>query len=215
MDVKYRTPVSDLISRQNRAKAYLTILETVVQVQSLTGLIFDSYEADMCLSDIRDDPQQLVRVLSAWDSEEERLRHETAAFIFAVRRYLPRNCRPYVYFGMTSSDLMDTADAMIYNQIINEHFTPLLFQLFKHPVPDTPKLRRGRTHGRLAETVDTYRPYLKAQHDLRRAWVLLDGKRLLAKISGPVGAYNAALTLNVEHRVCEKCTAPAEPRRIT
>lgn len=128
-----------------------------------------------------------------WRYWEEELRHETAAFVAAqAERIEDDRARSLIYLGMTSSNLQDTSDAIVWTQILGR------FRKLAALIPASPQnadgQRVGRTHGQQAEVVRVMAVYERFRRDLSQALERLIHEPLLASLGGPVGEYSPQLT---------------------
>lgn len=192
MDPRYSTDIQALMTREAACHRYRKILAVVASAQHRHG-VFDNDQVPHAIWH-----GVTSTVLWCWADYEKQLKHETAAFVKAVRHTMhPKDTRPYVYLGMTSSDLIDTAAAMHWNEVWRDHLLPATEELMAILISwsQEPGQRMGRTHGRIAEPVDIGAPYARAARDLLDVQMELNSRHYIpAKLSGPVGQYNRALT---------------------
>jgi adenylosuccinate lyase len=124
--------------------------------------------------------------------------HDVIAFLSAwADRTSPREAAAYVHFGMTSSDLVDTALAIALTEasdLLIARTASLTAALREHALAHRDTLRAGRTHGIHAE------PDVWGHRVADFAFAMARcGKRLRAaresvavgKLSGPVGTYSS------------------------
>lgn len=129
------------------------------------------------------------------EAEEAVTRHDVMAFLNVWRRGMSADVAGWVHRGMTSSDLVDTANAVRLAQVSDEIYLALhklTYETAHHALMhwDTPRL--ARTHGQAAEAstwgyrvADFSLALLRCQHVLSAARSAV----LVAKLSGPVGNY--------------------------
>jgi adenylosuccinate lyase len=128
---------------------------------------------------------------------ESRTRHDVIAFLAAwADNTNPRSAAAYVHFGMTSSDLLDTALAVQLGEatgILLAGADRLVAALREHGLAHRRTVRPGRTHGVHAEpdvwghrVADIAFAAARARDRLRAAGDAL----AVAKISGAVGTYS-------------------------
>lgn len=214
MDPRYSTALSGVVSKPNRARAYLRVLAAVANSQYSNGL--HGSNAGQLVHALANDSESFGAIMELWGTHERELNHETAGFIRAVRDLLPAEARPYVYWGMTSSDLSDTADALIYQECVSVYIQGEIQKLIRLlpersvPVNHIPFRRRGRTHGQLAEPVPYFKHYQRAERNLSRVQYNLQLCMLPGKIAGPVGDYNQACTPMVERLVMQSLGIEAD-----
>ena len=123
--------------------------------------------------------------------------HDVIAFLTAwADNTVPRSAAAFVHFGMTSSDLLDTALAVTLTEatdLLIARATALVAALREHGLAHRDTLRAGRTHGIHAEpdvwghrVADFAFAVARCRDRLRRA---RDGVAV-GKLSGPVGTYS-------------------------
>ena len=123
--------------------------------------------------------------------------HDVIAFLTAwADNTSPRSAAAYVHFGMTSSDLVDTALAVQLTEatdILLVRATALVAALRDHALAHRGTLRPGRTHGVHAEpdvwghrVADFAFAAARCRDRIRRAGDAV----AVGKLSGPVGNYS-------------------------
>ena len=123
--------------------------------------------------------------------------HDVIAFLSAwADNTTPRAAAAYVHFGMTSSDLLDTALALQLagaTDLLIAKATALVGALREHALAHSGTLRAGRTHGIHAEpdvwghrVADFAFAMARCRDRLLRARVAV----AVGKLSGPVGTYS-------------------------
>ncbi len=129
--------------------------------------------------------------------EEKKTKHDIRALANVIKANVSGEAKPFVHFGATSYDIVDTANALRYKDTVNELLLPSLIELEKEWIKLAEKnagvVQVGRTHGQhavpitfgftLAEYVDRLGNRIK---EIERTTNNLTGK-----FSGAVGAYNA------------------------
>ncbi len=124
--------------------------------------------------------------------------HDVIAFLTAwADNTTPREAAAYVHFGMTSSDLLDTALAIQLTEatdLLIARTTTLTAALREHALAHRHTLRPGRTHGMHAEpdvwghrVADFAFAMARCGARLRRARTAI----AVGKLSGPVGTYSS------------------------
>jgi adenylosuccinate lyase len=133
-------------------------------------------------------------------------RHDVVAFLTCVAEYVGPAAR-FVHFGMTSSDLLDTANAIRLKDsadiLINDLESIIgVLKEKAHQYKMTPMI--GRTHGIHAEPITFgmklalwYREMIRNQARMEQAKMAVS----VGKISGAVGTY-AHLAPEIEKEVC-------------
>lgn len=146
---------------------------------------------------------------------EESTRHEVVAFIEAAAEKFPEVAR-FVHFGVTSSDIMDTALSVQIQRagaIILDRLDGLSDALRKQSLKyrDLPCV--GRTHGMFAEPTSFglrfVRFYMEARRNRERMAQALKNARY-GKVSGAVGNF-ANVPPSIEAFVCKKMGLLPEP----
>jgi adenylosuccinate lyase len=146
---------------------------------------------------------------------EKTTRHDVIAFTTALAEKVGPESR-YIHYGLTSSDVVDTANALLLvdsSALILEDLDRLGRVLGRraHEFKHTPMI--GRTHGVHAEPTTFglvlalyYAENERNKERMRRA----RDEIAYGKISGAVGTF-AHLDPEVEERVCRKLALKAEP----
>src|SRR5215469_14786090 len=123
--------------------------------------------------------------------------HDVIAFLSAwANNTTPREAAAYVHFGMTSSDLLDTALAIQLAEstdLLTARCDKLLHVLREHALAHRTTLRVGRTHGIHAEPdVWGHRvaDFAFAIHRCRDRLLRARQSVAVGKLSGPVGTYS-------------------------
>src|SRR5438552_1500286 len=134
--------------------------------------------------------------------------HDVIAFTTNLAETIGEAAR-FVHYGLTSSDVVDTANALLLRDacdILLQKIDGLLPVLKRraHEFKNTPQV--GRTHGIHAEPTSFGLTFARWYDEMRRNRERLVKAReavAVGKISGAVGAY-AHLDPQVEESVCEK-----------
>ncbi|HLG15379.1 MAG TPA: adenylosuccinate lyase [Blastocatellia bacterium] len=146
---------------------------------------------------------------------ERTTRHDVIAFTTALAENIGPESR-YVHYGLTSSDVVDTANAMLMRDsaaLILEDLDRLGVVLKRRALEHKQTVMMGRTHGVHAEptTFGLVLALFSADNErnkerMRRAREAVS----VGKISGAVGTF-AHLDPDVEERVCEKLVLKPAP----
>lgn len=152
---------------------------------------------------------------AAWKEREAETRHDVAAFIDVLADSVAAGGE-WVHYGLTSSDVLDTANGVLMRDAAHLllHRLAALFAVIKSRAlefRDTPMI--GRTHGIWAEPM----PFglklatwaFEVARDHERMQRALDAVAV-GKISGAVGTY-AFVPPEVEAYVCERLGIGVEP----
>lgn len=139
---------------------------------------------------------------------EEITRHDIVAFNENVREYLTPLEGSFLHYGVTSSDIVDTANALLLKQsseIIIEDIKQLLETLKKRAFEfkDTPMI--GRSHGIHAEPITFGFVIALWYEEMKRNLQRMEQAKesiSYGKISGSMGTF-ANVDIKVEERACE------------
>ena len=134
--------------------------------------------------------------------------HDVFAFTTALAENIGESAR-FVHYGLTSSDVVDTANALLLSDacdLLLKRVDALLEVLKRraYEFKDTPQI--GRTHGVHAEPTSYGLTFALWFDEMRRNRLRLERARetvAVGKISGAVGAF-AHLDPEVEERVCAR-----------
>src|SRR6185437_1681555 len=123
--------------------------------------------------------------------------HDVIAFLSAwADNTVPREAAAWVHYGMTSSDLLDTALALQLTEataLLTARATALTAALAEHALAHRDTLRVGRTHGIHAEPDVWGHRVADFAFGLHRGTQRLARARdavAVGKLSGPVGSYS-------------------------
>ena len=130
--------------------------------------------------------------------EEDRIRHDIGALVNCVRAKDSDAAKPYVHMTATSYDIIDTANAARYKDVVEKVLVPSLTKLegvlIGIALREAETLQVGRTHGQHAVPITFgfalagYVSRLGGSIEALRALAA----KLPGKFSGAVGAYNAS-----------------------
>lgn len=129
--------------------------------------------------------------------EEQRVQHNIRALVNCVRKRVSPEARPYVHLFATSFDMMDTATALRYKELVRDVLLPDLIalerQLIELARANAGQPQIGRTHGQHAvPTTFGYAIALYVSRIGTRIQAIDQAHRnLRGKFSGAVGAFNA------------------------
>lgn len=146
----------------------------------------------------------------AVDEIEKTTQHDVIAFLSAwADNTTPREAAAYVHFGMTSSDLLDTALAVVLTEATDEilgKLDALIAILRDHGLEYADAIKVGRTHGIHAEpdtwghrVADIAFALARSRDRLRRAREAVG----VVAISGAVGTYSN-IDPDIERQVAER-----------
>ncbi len=141
--------------------------------------------------------------------------HDVIAFTTALAESIDEASR-FVHYGLTSSDVVDTANALLLRDacgLLLEKVDRALAVLKRRAVEFKATPQIGRTHGVHAEPTSFGLVFLLWYDEMRRNRERLTGAReavAVGKISGAVGAF-AHLAPEVEEAVCARLGLKAAP----
>ena len=145
----------------------------------------------------------------------KRTRHDVTAFLTSITERMGPEGR-WVHFGLTSSDVWDTATGlqlMDAVELLDQEVQRLLAALKDRALEHKDTIMVGRTHGVHAEPVTLGLKLALWWSEMQRNQLRLNqAKEAIAvgKISGPVGTY-ASVPPSIEARVCERLGVQAAP----
>ena len=90
-------------------------------------------------------------------AEEAKIKHDVRALANVIRNKVPKEARPFVHFGATSYDIVDTASALRYKDTTLKLLLPELKKLqktwIKIALREKATVQVGRTHGQFASPI--------------------------------------------------------------
>ncbi|HKQ52709.1 MAG TPA: adenylosuccinate lyase [Pyrinomonadaceae bacterium] len=208
MITRYTLPeMGALWSERNKFQKWLDVEIAVCEVHAEMGVI--PREA---LAEIK---ARAAFTVERINEIEKTTDHDVIAFTTNLAENIGESSR-FVHYGLTSSDVVDTANALLLRDacdILLEKIEALLEVLkrrafeFRH----TPQI--GRTHGIHAEPTSFGLTFVLWYDEMRRNRARLRAARenvAVGKISGAVGAF-AHLDPIVEEKVCRRLGLKAAP----
>ncbi|MGQ2375470.1 adenylosuccinate lyase [Companilactobacillus zhachilii] len=185
---------------QNRFQAWLEVEITAVEGWSKEGEI-PAEDAKLIAQNAKFDVSEIAEI-------EKETKHDVVAFTRDVSRYLGPE-KKWVHFGLTSTDVVDTAYGYLMkqaNDIIREDLNEFLKVVGEKALKYKDTVMIGRTHGVHAEPTTfglvLANWYSEIKRDIERFDHAAKGVEA-GKISGAVGSY-ANVPTDVEKFVCDK-----------
>lgn len=185
---------------QNRFQAWLEVEIAAVEGWSKEGEI-PAEDAKLIAQNAKFDVAEIAEI-------EKQTKHDVVAFTRDVSRYLGPE-RKWVHFGLTSTDVVDTAYGYLMkqaNDIIREDLNEFLEVVRQKALEYKDTVMIGRTHGVHAEPTTfglvLANWYSEIKRDIERFDHAAKGVEA-GKISGAVGSY-ANVPTSVEKFVCDK-----------
>jgi adenylosuccinate lyase len=205
---RYTLPEMGAIwSQQNKFQKWLDVEIAVCEVHAEDGII----PAD-ALEEIKSKAAFTVERVNEIEKTTD---HDVIAFTTNLAENIGASAR-FVHYGLTSSDVVDTANALLLKdacEILLGKIDALLEVLKRRAFEfkDTPQI--GRTHGIHAEPTSFGLVWALWFAEMQRNKERLEKAKKqisVGKISGAVGAF-AHLAPEVEERVCAKLGLKAAP----
>ena len=167
----------------------------------LKGKYLSSIEQDLAGLDI--DPEEV-------HLEEKKTCHHIRALVNVIVRKVPQSYRCYVHLGATSTDIVDTANAMRLRDVIQQVILPQLGRLQGHLIAlarreaQTPQV--GRTHGQFAVPITFGFAIVSYVSRLGQSLAKLPKLTadLRGKLAGAVGGYNALSLISDQPQELER-----------
>lgn len=191
--------MGEIWTEQNKFKTWLDVEKAVAKAQAEIGIIPSKAAEDINAKADFDIP--------GIDEIERVTNHDVIAFLTNVSSYIGESSK-YLHFGLTSSDVGDTAlslQMLRSADIIQEKQKNLLEVLIRQAKRYKKTVMVGRTHGIHAEPTTLGLKITIWAFEMKRNIDRLSAAReniRFGKISGAVGTY-ANTSPEVEKRVCE------------
>jgi adenylosuccinate lyase len=205
---RYTLPeMGALWSEQNKFQKWLDVELAVCEVHAEMGTIPQAAVAEI--------KSRAAFTVERINEIEKTTDHDVIAFTTALAENIGEAAR-FVHYGLTSSDVVDTANALLLRDacdLLLKRVDALLEVLRRRAFEfrDTPQV--GRTHGVHAEPTSFGLTFALWFDETRRNRARLERAReavAVGKISGAVGAF-AHLDPEVEERVCARLGLRAAP----
>jgi adenylosuccinate lyase len=195
-----RPDMSRIWSEDNRFRTWLAVEVAATETLAEAGLV-------------PKDAAKAIRERAGFKLEriqeiEAEVRHDVIAFTTAVAEIVGPDAR-WFHYGLTSNDVVDTAQALLIGQasnLIAEDLERLAEVLERRAweFKDTPQI--GRTHGIHAEPITfgfkLANWYSETQRNIARFQEAAEGLRV-GKFSGAVGTF-AHLSPELEEKICAR-----------
>ncbi len=192
---------------ENRFQKWLEVEICVCEVQAELGLI-PNEAVEQIRSQAQFNTQRILEI-------EQEVKHDVIAFLTNVGEYVGEASR-FIHFGMTSSDLLDTSNALLMREaggIILIDLELLRAVLKKRALEHKHTFCIGRSHGIHAEPT-TFGLKLAVWYDevgrhierLKNAITIIS----VGKVSGAVGTFSH-LDPIIEVQVCKKLNLKPAP----
>ncbi len=195
-----RKEMAQIFSQENKYQKWLDVELAIMQSHEEIGTI-PSGITESVKRKAKFDIERIEEI-------EAITRHDIVAFNQNVREYLSSEEGSFLHYGVTSSDIVDTANALILKQsseIIIDDIKQLLETLKKRAFEfkDMPMI--GRSHGIHAEPITFGFVIALWYEEMKRNLDRMEqAKEIISygKISGSMGTF-ANIDMSVEERACE------------
>ncbi|MCE7734265.1 MAG: adenylosuccinate lyase [Candidatus Heimdallarchaeota archaeon] len=197
---RYKTPIAEIFSAENKLKYQLTVEVTLSKVQAELGLIpkEDASQIENAATTVK-----LERVQEI----EKEIHHDLMAVVKALTE-ASGEAGKFVHLGATSNDIQDSVLAM---QMKEAKFTllDLLDSLSSilaiHASNHKKTACIARTHGQFAIPTTVGFKFANFLYELHLAKSeLFQSKVNLSKFSGAVGNYASSMRMDIEEKLFEK-----------
>ncbi|MBN1543038.1 adenylosuccinate lyase [candidate division KSB1 bacterium] len=201
MIARYTRPLMGSIwSDENRYRKWLDVEIAVCEVQADNGRIpAEAVEVIRNKADFNVDRIEAI---------EATVKHDVIAFLTSVAEFVGEEAR-FIHLGMTSSDLLDTALALLIREasaVLHEDLQELQAVLKKQAITHQQTVCIGRSHGIHAEPTSFGLKFVlwfdEMQRNLQRFDAAVEALRV-GKISGAVGNF-IHLEPKIEEQVCAR-----------
>ncbi len=204
-----RPPMKGLFETEHRLKTWLRVEREVTRILSIKGFV-DSEGARVVLeTPVRIDIPRMEEI-------EAETRHDVIAFLTMISEQMPEAGRAVLHFGLTSTDLVDTAQNLLVSDalhIVTDELHRFVEILERQARAHRNTLMVGRSHGIHGEPIVFGMKFLswlsefrRHQDRLRQAWESIR----VGKLSGAMGT---AVTIppEVEEEILQGLGLSVEP----
>lgn len=209
---RYSLPeMTEIWSEENKYRTWVAVEMAVLESQVALGIL--PPEAKTVLE--RKDTINYSQLAKRAAQIEEEVHHDVIAFLWALEEQLGDVGR-WIHFGLTSSDVVDTAFSLRIQQggtLILRAMDAYLDTLKERALQEKKTLIMGRTHGMYAEPTSLGLKFLSFYAEGRRhrkALAQAFETLRVGKLSGAVGTY-AFTHPDVEKRALQRLNLKVEP----
>ncbi len=198
--------MSSIWSDDNKIEKWLEVERSVIEVLENEGITPKGLS------------KQLEEVSISHNEVLEResvTNHDLAAFVDILQSKIKKDSN-WIHYGLTSSDVVDTSNALLINESINvisEKINELIGVLKKRAVDESETLIIGRTHGVFAEPTTLGNIFgnwcLEVSRGLNRLNSSAENIKV-GKISGAVGNHSL-ISEELENKILENLSLKPEP----
>ena len=203
-----RQEMAPIWTLENRFSAMLKVEKAVAKAQAEMGLIPSSAGRAIL--------KRAYFKLKSIQKREKKTRHDVTAFVEEVISHVGQPAGSYLHWGLTSSDVLDTALSLQLSsagEVLETSWIQLEKALSEQGLKHAHTLCCGRTHGIRAEPLSFGLKLtgflLELDRNRERVCRALK-QAMVGKISGAVGAYST-LPPQLEKKVCQALKLTPEP----
>lgn len=190
MNPRYKVEaISDLFSISSQYKFWFDVESALIEVYCQNG-VFPKNVFEQFLKHAKWNKKDIAKY-------EQKTKHDYLSFMLSVNDSLPQEFQKYFHFGITASDVVDSANSLRFQkvfQLFNEQHKIILKTLKYLALKYKKQIILGRTHGMPAEITSLGLLFLNYYHDLRLAMNdFEENQKNLATImlSGQVGNFSS------------------------
>jgi adenylosuccinate lyase len=212
---RYSIPeIRDIFKEENKYKKWVEIELTHLRVLEEEGLIPQGSYSEV-VEKVKD--IDYVEFAKRAKEIEKEVDHDVIAFLMALEERVGDKGR-YLHFGLTSSDVVDTANALILKEALEKvikELDGLIEEVKKKAVEYKYFPIMGRTHGVFAEPTSLGLKFLYFYSELLRERSRLEvalNEISVGKISGAVGNY-VYLSPDIEEKILKRLNL--KPERVS
>ncbi len=191
--------ISSIWSSENKFKTYLDVELAAIKAQE--GVNIPLGIAEQIQGKVNINIKRIEEI-------ELEVHHDLSAFCTSITEQLPKDVGRFFHFGVTSSDIIDTATSLQVKaslKIIVEKLKELLSTLKECSLKYKYLITIGRSHGMYAEPLSFGQKFLGYYAEFQRRLEELEKflkEELTGQFSGAVGNYTV-ITPEIEQRACE------------
>lgn len=205
---RYDSPeISDIWKDQNKFSTYLKV--EIALIKAMEGNLIPEGISEAIKGKCKANPERIKEI-------EQTTKHDVIAFCQSITEDLPNGVSKYFHFGVTSSDIIDTAtNLQIKNSVdlILKQYKKLLKALEGKAREYRLCLCMGRSHGMNAEPMSFGQKFLSAYAEFYRHYQALSDyyeNDITGQFSGAVGNYTI-LNTDIEKTALESLGLKPEP----
>jgi adenylosuccinate lyase len=200
------TSISNIWSEKSRFEKLLEVEIALIEALEEIGQI--PPDTALAFKNVKVDPERIREI-------ESKTRHDVIAFCTSITEQVNPQFARHFHFGVTSSDILDTALSLQMRDSINIVLSKLseLIQALDVQIQNTKDLiGLGRSHGMAAEPMVFAQKFLSVKTEFKRRikeYQTLIQTELTGQISGAVGNYSI-ISPEVESKTLQKLKLPIE-----